>query len=351
MIPLALRLLRRLGPWAGERPARGVERRELRLGSMRAWLFAPERAEPEGIYLVAPGLHPLGPADPRFERFCANLASAGLLVLAPFLDAHLALRIDAGAAGQLALAFDEAERLARARGLPRPPLFSISFGSLPAIALASRGDYRDRVGALVLFGGYADFAATVRYALAGEGHDPTNAPVVLLNLLPFLLTNVSEHAPLEAALREMVDRTWGRPELKLPGARDPIARDIAAPLSGEARSLFLQACLLEPGAPALLEQGLARAGRALDFADPRPALGRVRAPVLIVHGRGDDVIPWTEADKLLAALPQGHRARALVTGLYHHSGASLPGPLALLAEGRKLLEVVRALADAPRGLL
>jgi pimeloyl-ACP methyl ester carboxylesterase len=350
-------LIRWLGPWAQGRSPRHVLREELLLaGRVRAHLYRPDVRKVRAAWLVAPGLHYLGPADPRFERFCRVLAAAGALVLAPFLPDHLALRISPRAADDLALAFDALEERARALGLPPPAVFSISFGSQPAIELAARESHRARVGALALFGGFADFAATVRFVLTGRAgqagaevqraHDPTNAPVVLLHLLDELARGC-DRSSLERALRQMVERTWGRPELKLPGAREAVARELAAALGEAERELFLCGCLLREGAAAQLEDAVRRAGAAFAFADPRPALARVRAPVLIVHGRDDDVIPWVEAPKLREALPAGHPAQLLITGLYGHTASAQPGLLALAREALQLLRVVRALARAP----
>ncbi|MBI2389537.1 MAG: alpha/beta hydrolase [Deltaproteobacteria bacterium] len=311
-----------------------------------------------GVYLLAPGLHFLGPDDPRLDRFCRILASSGALVLAPFLPDHVALRVTPHTTDDLAAAFDEAEAIARAERLPRPAVFSISFGSQPAIALAGRDSHRDRVGALVLFGGFAEFAETVRFCLTGRAehagerlqmsHDPLNAPVVWLHLLD-LVDVRCDRAAVERALRVMVERTWGRAELKAKGARDPIAHAIAAGLSPEDREVFLLGCGLREGAPAWLERARERLEAAYAFTDPRPHLARVRAPVAILHGRDDDVIPWFEAHKLRAALPPSHPARTLLTGMYGHTGAAAIDPRALGRELASMIEIARTLVQAPAG--
>src|SRR5690606_38887308 len=145
--------------------------------------------------------------------------------------------------------------------------------------------------------------ATIRFALTGRlrrdgrdvdlPRDPLNAPVVILNVLPFLgpeLGDDVDRARLAGALREAAHRTWGREELKRPGARDPIIHGVAESLPERERDLLLVACGLRPGAGDLLEAGLARAGDAFAFADPGPHLGEIEAPVAVVHGRDDDVI-------------------------------------------------------------
>ena len=334
-------LVRWLGPWAGTRAPPRIERTELTVGGMRAWLYRGRRAD--GAYLVAPGLHYLGPADPRFDRFCRALSSAGFLVLAPFLPDHLALRVAPSAARDL----EEAWR-ALAAMHPRPAIFSISFGSLPAIEVAARVD----ASALALFGGYADFDASVRHALSRSG-DPTNAPLVFLHLLEQLAARPAtptataiDREAVARAWRAMVERTWGRPEMKVGNGRAVVAEEIARGLGAAERHLFFAGCLLRPFD---VEPALRAAAPSLAFADPRPALARVHCPVLIVHGRDDDVIPWTEADKLRACVTS--RCRVHFTGLYGHSEAASPTLGAALRELRTLLAIVAALADAPLGEL
>ncbi|MBX3185514.1 MAG: hypothetical protein KF819_00810 [Labilithrix sp.] len=358
----ALRLALWLGPWAGDRTPSGVSRREVVLaGGIRAYVHRPARAR--GVYLVAPGLHYLGPDDPRLDRFCRVLARAGFVVVAPFLPDFLALRIAPETARDLGAAFDHACAIADRERLPGPAVFSISFGSRPAIELCASPAGR-RASALVLFGGFCDFDATVRFAITGRAedrgerievpHDPLNAPVVHLNLLPFhARARALDREALARALREMVVSTWGRPELKIGEARARHADRIAEGLGPRERAFFYGACGLSRGLKGeeLLEEGLASCGDAFAWADPRPHLARFSREgpeVVIVHGRDDDVIPWLEASKLAAALPDAHRREVILTGLYGHTGASMPGPRAAIAEACALVNVVQRLARAPR---
>ncbi|MGZ3423713.1 MAG: alpha/beta hydrolase family protein [Polyangiales bacterium] len=340
-------LVRWLGPWEKDGVPAGVDRRELDLEGMRAYVYRGRRIE--GLWVLAPGLHFLGPDDPRLDRFARILAASGRMVLAPFLPSHLALRVSERTTGDLAKATERGIAMARELGLPAPALFSISFGSQPAIAVAAMPELRDRVSSLVLFGGFADFTSSVRFCLTGRArdlslpHDPLNAPVVWLHLLDHLDLPVNrEH--IAAAWNEIVRQTWGKMHLKAKGARDPIAHAIAATLPKEERDLFLMGCGLAPGGEAYLETALSRLGRAYDFTDPRPHLANVRAPVAIVHGRDDDVIPYFEAEKLRDALPPRHPHRVMLTGLYGHTGAAMPSLSALGRELQTMREIVGTLA-------
>lgn len=340
-------LVRWLGPWEEGGVPPGIGRQELDLGGMRAYVYRGRRID--GLWILAPGLHFLGPDDPRLDRFARILAASGKVVLAPFLPSHVDLRVSDRTTADLARATERGIEMAQDLGLPKPALFSISFGSQPAIAIAGSDAFRDRISALVLFGGFADFAPTVRFCLTGRAgdlalpHDPLNAPVVWLHLLDHLDLQV-DRARVAAAWREMVHRTWGKMELKAKGARDPFAHAIAATLPEAERAVFLMGCGLAPGGEAHLETALSRLGAAFDFTDPRPHLARVRAPVAIVHGRDDDVIPYFEAEKLRAALPPGHPHRVMVTGLYGHTGSAMPSLRAIGQELRTMRAIVGTLA-------
>jgi pimeloyl-ACP methyl ester carboxylesterase len=359
--PSLMTLLRWLGPWAGPRAPLSATRAVRFIDparTFRGYLYTPAGRPPAGAYLIAPGLHHLGPDDARLDRFCRVLAASGLIIFAPFLPDYCGLRVRPTVTGDLARAWDHLEALLRGRDLPRPSIFSISFGSAPAIELAAEPSYRERVGALVLFGGFADFEVAVRFAITGrtgaednspsEARDPLNSPAVFMNLLPHLEVPGDKRA-LEKAWFLMVERTWGRMHLKAPGARDPYAHQIARTLPAELRALFLIGCGLRQGGAELLEEGLRRAGEAFQFADPRPHLSRVRAPVFIVHGRDDDVIPWLEADKIRRALPEGHPHELHITGFYGHTGAVVPRPMEVVREAATLLSVARLLVAAPAG--
>lgn len=345
------RLARWLGPWTPEtRRPLGVDRRALRLGADRpfdAWVYRPRR-RPLGSLLVVPGLHYLGPADPRLDRFLAILADAGILVLAPFLPEFRRLRVGPSLASDAATAFEALAALPERP--PGPPgVFSISFGSYPALELAGSARHRDRVGALVLFGGYASFEDAIRFSLEGDPerpHDPLNRPVVFLNLLEHLPDAPRDPEALRRAWITYVRRTWGRAPLKDRRRWEPIARRMARRLPEDARRLFLIGTGAEPGGATLVARALETAHAELSHLDPLPACARVRCPVTIVHGRDDDVIPFTHAERLAAALPPEVPTRVLLTGLYAHTHHGAPRPGELLEEARTLAGILGAVVDA-----
>ena len=276
------------------------------------------------------------------DRFCRVLAAAGHQVIAPFVPSYLALTPDARAITDFERVF-----LARERwGAGRPIVFSISFGSLLALALAARhGDAIDR---LVLFGPYADFHDTMRFCLTGEvssgrlaTRDPLNQPVVLMNLLAHLEPACADPDAIRAAWRRYVEATWGRPEMKARERFGEVADRLAPDVPASVRDLFHVGVGTRPGAADLARAALTRFdARALD---PTPYLAAVRGRVDLVHGTDDDVIPFEQTHALAARLTNAD-VRVHITGLYGHTGAQRPPLSAAAKELVTMVRVLRVLA-------
>lgn len=350
-----------LGPWSAgsEEPGRSslgrvpleVTRRRVRLGRTEGYELERLGGRSVGTYVVLPGLHYAGPDDPRLDRFCRVLAASGFLVIAPFIRSFCELELSPGGFDDAHAAFAHARAEATHRGHRAPAVFSISFGSRLAIEL---GRSEIPPSALLLFGGYAEFATTVRFAVTGKRHrhetsaarhDPLNAPVVFKNFLPEL--DVAEKKLLGAAWSRMVHATWGKMELKEGDRRRPAADAIARTLPPALRSDFYRGCCLEDGWEEWLEHGLLHGASRLSFLDGRDALREVRCPTTVVHGRDDDVIPFSESEKTVGLLPRPARRALHLTGLYGHTGTTRV-PLADAArETAVMAQILVALARAP----
>ncbi|MCB9546577.1 MAG: alpha/beta hydrolase [Myxococcales bacterium] len=342
------RLARWLGPWTPDtRLPPGVEAEDTHVPGppgrapirVRTWTGD----KPLAPLLLWPGLHYAGPDDPRLDRFGRVLAHAGYRVQAPFMPDFLDLMLRPTLVDDALAVFDAL--VADPAAPPgKPGQLSISFGSLLALRVAAARP--DQVGEVLVFGGYAEWDAAMRFSLTGGGgvpHDPLNHPVSFMNLVEHLPGAPADPAPLLAAWRQYVEATWGRPEMKAPDAWPPVVRGIAETLPAPLQPLFLRGCGLAPGALGLVEEALRRAG-GRDFLDARPYLADLQTRVHLVHGMDDDVIPYTQAALLEAALPPGVHAGTHITGLYGHTGHAARGPGALFKELGAMLHILRALA-------
>ncbi len=332
------RLARWLGPWADANKAPDVAIREDDLDGLRVRIYG-RAGHP---YLIAPGLHYAGADDPRLDRFCRILANAGHLVIAPFIPDYLALMPNARAIADFRRVFAARSRWTTAR----PTVFSISFGSLLAFALAA--DHASDLDGLVIFGGYADFHATMEFCLTGHvasgrqaTRDPLNQSVVLMNLLDNLDPPCADPGAVTAAWRSYVLRVWGRPEMKARERFTAVADELAPGVAENVRELFHIGVGTRPGAVELARPALARFdARSLD---PSPYLPRVRGRVDLVHGTDDDVVPFEQSQALANQLTHAD-VRLHITGVYGHTGSQLPRPSAAAREMLTMLRVLRVLA-------
>ena len=307
-----------------------------------------------GAVLVVPGLHFGGAQEPRMRRFISVLAHAGLAVAMPNLPDYLEQVLRPGVVDDLGVALDHMLTSDVVPDGVKPAIFTISFGSWPGLEVACRPEFAERIGGVVTFGGFADWRETLRFCvgLSHEGdlerpRDPLNRPVCFMNLMNELPGAPREPEAVEALFRgwrAFMAQTWGIVEMKERGRYEEIALRIVPDLPPELRTLFLQGCAAAPGGEALCEAAL-KQGDPRSWLDPRPHLTGLRAPISIVHGRDDDVIPVEEQRRLVESMPEHAQMNVYATGLYGHSERG--GVLQLLSlipgavrEGKTLLAML-----------
>ena len=346
-----------VGPWApGTRVPTGVGWRSVTTPSDprgRSRFYLPERKPVRGAWLISPGLHYDGPTDARMHRLASILAAAGNAVMSPAVSDLMSLRLAPAVTTELADAFDTLVRQAEVPAGASVSILSVSVGSLAALRLASSPRYAQRVERVVCFGGYGEPIDFLGYLLGHDGggnhgsrNDPLNKPVVFLTLLDHLPVAIRDRNALCAAWRQYIHQTWPRNELKAPGslAHIPIAEAMATPL-GEDAELFLMGCGARPGGRALAEAALEAGAVHYTFLDPRTDVARLSAPVHLVHGAGDRVIPFSQLHALRSAIPHAH---SYTLRTYEHSNAVSPAQLAkrlpaAVADAISLVRIIRAI--------
>ena len=120
-----------------------------------------------GAVLVLPGLHPDGLDDRRVDRFCRVLAGSGAIVGVPELPTMTqsvmvpSLLEDTEAAVELFVSYLSDV------GQETLGVFCISASSIAGLHLATHPTWSSRVSRLHLFGGFADWMASLRFAMTG----------------------------------------------------------------------------------------------------------------------------------------------------------------------------------------
>lgn len=299
-----------------------------------ATLLLPPGGEPDQAWIVLHGLTVGGRRHPALLRFAGALVAAGGAVLIPDIPAWRELRIDVGAARETILG--ALPLLEHRTGFRRVGVVGFSFGATHALIAAADPELRERVGKVIGFGGYAELQRTIRCMFTGEHEwrgtahrldpDPYGRWIAAANYLPHVseyaafgrVADAAHRLALEAGHRAVFA---GSPSL------DAFNAELAAELEPEERALWE---LIAPATAREADDRDARrdlAARLVDAAlrvepslDPAAALPELAARAILVHGRTDRLVPFTETLRLAEMLPPGALGASGITGLLSHSG-------------------------------
>jgi fermentation-respiration switch protein FrsA (DUF1100 family) len=293
------------------RPARPPRREAVRLdGGGTADLWRPAGAPPYRGAVLVHGLTPDGKDDRRLVDAAVLLARGGLAVLVPDLPAMRAQRLSPG---DTPVVGDAVRRLAADRRVGgKLAVIAVSVGTAPVVSALADAEAGARVRLVATLGGHAEARELVRYfttgawgfgAVSGRVQlDPSLATAfVALNL--DIVRDPGDRAAVAAALQ-------GRP---LAPAAGPEARAVLAVLRNR------DPARVDPLLAALPPETHAR----LDALSPARSVRRLPGRLLIVHGRDDPAIPFTESVRLAAAADPT-RSRLILVDLVGHVEGHLP---------------------------
>ena len=283
---------------------------------------ASARPCPRAAIVAVPGAVPQGKDDSRLVAFATTLARAGFAVLAPDLRGFRSMRIRPTDAREIADAF--AYLAGRPELAPggRAGMFAFSYSVGPAILAALEDDIRDRVRFIVGVGGYHDLPRAMRFFTTGWYRDAgtwrhitpddTGKLVLVYSGLDYLASQADR-----GVFDRMVALRTQKPRADL--------TPLAAELSEDARTIYELAVNAEPDRFPDLFARLPEAMRAdiarLDLA--RHDLAGLKARLLLVHGKNDNLIPWPESLALAAAVPEEQARVFVIHGVLGHVDLSV----------------------------
>ncbi len=278
--------------------------------------------------LVVPGVHGGGLDEPRQARFSARLAATGLTVLTLPLPDLRAFRLTARSTDQIEDAIGWLTSNSRLAPRGRVGLIGVSFAGGLAVVAAGRPAIADRIDLVLSLGGHGDLPRALRYLCTGRLPDGTARPphdyglaVLAIQAVPWIVPPAQATA-LERGIRTYLEAALDTSAEQAEASRLlAVARDEASRLPEPAHAIMT----------AINLHDVAALGRVLepsiDQVAADPALSperspRPRAPVFLLHGTEDNVIPSSETELLAADLGRrGHpRVRALLTPVISHVG-------------------------------
>jgi len=307
------------------RPRHGVPTRQ---GDVSARFYSPEGTIRRTVLLV-PGVHSMGIDEPRLTALARDLAGSGIAVMAMALPDLMGYQITARSADVIE---DAVGWMATQPALApdgRVGMVGISFAGGLSLVAAGRPSIRDRVAYVVSFGGHGDLGRVLRYLATGEAAQAPGLKTIPphdYGVAVILYAGADRVVPPDqvAALRDGI-RTF-----LLASQLTMVNMDQANVMFAKARQM--EAPLPEPSKTYLnwvnernvREMGPLLAPHIALEADPAASPERApdvpAAPVFLLHGDEDTVIPAAESVVLANHLRErGADVRLLLSRIITHA--------------------------------
>ncbi|MDI1479559.1 hypothetical protein [Polyangium sp. y55x31] len=281
-------------------------------GPVRARVYTPVGVTNAPGVVIVHGVHRLAIDEPRLMRFARAIAASGVVVLTPEVKEIADYRIDPASIDTLGAA---AHSLRHRLGGRPVGLMGMSFAGGLALRAASDGAFADDIGFVVAIGAHHDMRRVLEFFKKNETSWPDGHKEALAahpyGALVLLYSHVEALVPPAdvAAARDAI-RLW------LWDDRDASKAKLAE-LGAEARTKV--EALLEGKAdvPALIDEITKHPEQAL-LVSPAGHLDALHAPVFLLHGATDSVIPASETEWLAHDVPPALLRASLVTPAVEH---------------------------------
>jgi dienelactone hydrolase len=304
------------------------QRVPVRQGEVEAQLYRPQGTVRRSVLLV-PGVHSMGIAEPRLTALAHDLAGSGVAVMTMALPDLMAYQITARSADVIedVVAWMAAQPELAPDG--RVGMIGISFAGGLSIVAAGRPAVRDKVAYVVSFGGHGDLGRVLHYLATGEAvqapgvktippHDYGVA--VILYAAADRMVPPGQVMPLRAGIGTfLLASQLTLVDMKQANATFAKAREMVKELP-EPSATYLK-YVNERNVKALGPLLVPHLGLQADpAASPERASSVPSAPVFLLHGDEDTVIPAAESVVLGNYLrSKGVQVRVLLSPIITHA--------------------------------
>lgn len=277
-------------------------------------LYTPLNGPRAGLVLV-PGAAVLGRDEPRLRELARSLARTGFLVIVPELPGPRRLSLSRADAETLA-------EVLRGASDNRPwlPLgiAAVSYGVGPAIIAALEPDLAGKVDFILGIGGYHNTDSAIQFMVTGtfrRANDPLLHRMAPNNYSRWVFLHANAGRLDDPRDRDLL-RALADRRLDDNAASSADIRELLSP-QGLAVLDLLEATdpAQVPTLIAALPEAIRRDIDSLNLAlhDLKP----LKARLILVHGRDDPIIPYSESEALAAAGPPGAARLFLIDKIGH----------------------------------
>jgi hypothetical protein len=313
-------------------------------------LYLPGEGMPQGAIVLVPGAVPEGKDDERLVKFAEGLARLRFAVLTPDLSDYRELEIRTRQVTEVADAFRYLVSRQELSHSGRTGIGAFSFGVGPAILATLEEGLRERVRFIFAVGAYYDLRRTIRYFTTGyfeaDGKSQYLEPSDYARLV-FAYTALDHVNDLDdrATLKAMLDA-------KVQSATADIS-GLASGLEPEGQSVYRLLTNTDPDVASELIDSLPQETRtlidALTLVDK--GLGGFPARLILVHGKNDPLIPYSETIALSRAVAPAEPRVFVIERLLAHVDLAFTDVLTAtfwmqdVPDAKRVLDALAALLD------
>ncbi len=309
---------------------------KIRGNTIQARRFERGHGDPRGTVLAVGGMSVYGIEDRRFHSCCMAMASCGFRVVFTCFRDIDRFKIRAETVKHIS---DALQRLAGDPGIcpdGKISLFAPSFSAGLCLLAAAGQKNHGIIKSICTIGTFGSVATSIEFLLKKQDNDEYGRMIILYNFIRSSLggngrAQARRARALEKALKTaFMDNGFQREKPELPsllGDLAPVERDIFNRLRDDPSYRMLHWERIRKNNTGM--------GKMMNELCVFSKLGSLKAPVVLIHGSHDEVIPPSESVLLHQGLKRLKRiTRLVLTPLISHGDAELK--LALLPQALRL---------------
>ena len=255
--------------------------------------------------LIVHGVNPTGKNSLDLVRISEALAQVGYQVFIPDFAEMKKLHLQPEEVDRIRSVF---QFIGKESGIA-----CFSYGCGPALIAAANPDLRNHVRFVIAFGGYFDIREALEFVITGPTTSVAYLKWFYLRENSDLASDETDRPPLRTIAEHHLYGT-------------PLESNVADKLSPEAKSLLDVFTATTPAEfRARLNAAPQSLQRRLDALSPAAYVGQMKAPLLLIHGMNDPVIPSEQSVELAAAARRnGLNYSLTLLRIYGHVAPTLP---------------------------
>jgi dienelactone hydrolase len=280
-------------------------------GPVRYRLYVPQDVKNPGGVVLLHGVHHLGIEDPRLWNLARALAGAGVLVMTPELQDLADYRVTArtiDVIGDSAVVLST--RMQREVGV-----IGLSFAGGLSLLTAAKPEYAPKIGFVLAIGAHDDMGRVARFFAANVIARPDGTEATLaaheygvLVLAYAHLEDFFSPRDVPVAREALREWLWEKPD----------AMKAATALSPAGQKEFDELLHHRDLLRAALLQEITLHKDEMEAVSPHGHMAALHAPVYLLHGAGDTVIPASETLWLAKDVPPQDLKTSLISNALVH---------------------------------